>query len=57
MIGDKVVADKIAAVYKSKDMDKGLAFPTSISVNNCAGHFSPLQGDTAVLNDGDLCKV
>jgi len=47
----------VASVYKDKKMDKGLAFPTSISVNNCVGNFSPLPGDTTVVNEGDLVKV
>lgn len=35
----------------------GIAFPTCISVNNVAGHFSPLGDDTTVLNTGDLVKM
>lgn len=36
----------------------GIAFPTSISVNNCVCHFSPLKSDQDyILKDGDLVKM
>jgi methionine aminopeptidase len=40
-----------------KTKEKGIAFPTSISVNNCVGHFSPLLGDATTLAEGDVVKV
>uniref|UniRef100_A0A8C5CF17 Proliferation-associated 2G4, b n=1 Tax=Gadus morhua TaxID=8049 RepID=A0A8C5CF17_GADMO len=43
---------------KEKDMKKGIAFPTSVSVNNCVCHFSPLRSDAEIiLKDGDLVKI
>nr|XP_019942625.1 PREDICTED: proliferation-associated protein 2G4 isoform X2 [Paralichthys olivaceus] len=43
---------------KEKDMKKGIAFPTSVSVNNCVCHFSPLKSDSDyTLKDGDLVKI
>lgn len=41
----------------SKKIEKGIAFPTCISVNELVGHFSPLKGDTQTLKKGDLVKV
>lgn len=38
----QLVKDATAAVYNKGKIDKGLAFPTCISVNNCVGHFSPV---------------
>ena len=36
----------------------GIAFPTSISVNNCVCHFSPLKSDQDyILKEGDLVKI
>ncbi len=37
----------------------GLAFPTSLSINNTVSHFSPLPSDKdlPVLKDGDVVKV
>ncbi|XP_068123725.1 proliferation-associated protein 2G4 isoform X2 [Hyperolius riggenbachi] len=43
---------------KEKEMKKGIAFPTSISVNNCVCHFSPLKSDPDyLLKNGDLVKI
>lgn len=39
-------------------VDKGLAFPTCVNVNNCVAHYSPLESEAAVvLADGDIVKV
>jgi methionine aminopeptidase len=40
-------------------MEKGVAFPTCVNVNNCVAHYSPLESDaaTVVLVDGDIVKV
>lgn len=41
-----------------KEMKKGIAFPTCISVNNCVCHFSPLRTESDVkLADGDVVKI
>ncbi|KAL6086952.1 hypothetical protein STEG23_004984 [Scotinomys teguina] len=43
---------------KEKEMKKGIAFPTSISVNNCVCHFSLLKSDQDyILKEGDLVKI
>ena len=38
-------------------MEKGLAFPTCLSVNNIVGHFSPNSNDETTLKSGDLVKM
>ena len=55
VLGDKLINDRLANIYKGKD--KGVAFPTSISVNHIVGHFSPLLDDTTVLAEGDVAKM
>jgi curved DNA binding protein len=55
--GDNFINEQLTKVYKAKNIEKGVAFPTCISVNNCVGHFSPLVGDTTVLAAGDLVKI
>lgn len=42
---------------KSKKMERGIAFPTCISINNIMGHFSPLKDESVALADGDVCKI
>ncbi|XP_054639836.1 proliferation-associated protein 2G4-like isoform X2 [Dunckerocampus dactyliophorus] len=57
--GDAYIMVETGKVFKKeKDMKKGIAFPTSVSVNNCVCHFSPLKSDPDyTLKDGDLVKI
>jgi len=62
--GDKAIEAGAATVYNRKTkagaIQKGIAFPTCISVNNVVAHFSPLQSDPAsslVLAKGDVVKI
>jgi methionyl aminopeptidase len=40
-----------------KPMESGIAFPTGISINNCAAHYTPNPGDETVLKYDDVCKI
>lgn len=42
---------------KSKKLERGIAFPCCISVNEVCGHFSPLTDDSYKLKMEDLVKV
>ncbi|KAI9508543.1 proliferation-associated protein 1 [Russula earlei] len=60
--GDKLIEEGTAAVYNKsvKGVKLGLAFPTSISANNCVAHFSPLSSDplsAQKLAKGDVVKL
>ena len=55
--GNKVIQHQCDAVFKSKKMDKGAAFPTCVSVNDCVCHFAPLQGESQTLAEGDIVKI
>jgi len=55
--GDKEIESEAAKVYAKKKMEKGIAFPTCISANELAGHYSPLRSEPAELEDGDLVKI
>jgi methionine aminopeptidase len=48
-----------ANVYKNakKKIEKGIAFPTCLSVNNTVCHFSPLAADDSVLEENDMVKM
>ena len=58
-IGDNIIIENTSNVFrKEKEMRKGIAFPTCISINNCICHFSPLRSDPEVrLKNGDLVKI
>lgn len=57
--GDRLITEETGKIFKSKkDMKKGVAFPTCVSVNNCICHFSPLKSDPEILlKDGDVVKM
>lgn len=57
--GDNIIITETNNVFKKeKDMRRGIAFPTCISINNCICHFSPLKSDQEVkLKKGDLIKI
>ena len=43
------IEDMNRYLSRENGLRSGIAFPTGISINNCAAHFSPNPGDTAVL--------
>ncbi|KAH8380291.1 hypothetical protein KR009_009787 [Drosophila setifemur] len=57
--GDNLLAEETGKVYKKeKDLKKGIAFPTCLSVNNCVCHFSPAKNDPDhTLKVGDVVKI
>jgi len=56
---DELLVEETSKVFKrEKELKKGIAFPTCISVNNCICHFSPLTSEPdCVLKDEDVVKV
>ncbi|KAJ1623700.1 peptidase M24, structural domain-containing protein [Pavlovales sp. CCMP2436] len=53
--GDAMINEACAAVYSKSKLEKGVAFPTCVSVNNCVGHFCPLKDeDGPPLAPGDM---
>jgi curved DNA binding protein len=58
-LGDKLLTEETSKVFKrEKELKKGVAFPTCVSVNNCICHFSPLKSEPDyILKDGDLVKL
>ncbi|KFM27934.1 Proliferation-associated protein A [Auxenochlorella protothecoides] len=56
-LGDKLITEAAAKEFKGKDIEKGIAVPTCVSVNNCIGHFSPPADNTATLKEGDVVKI
>lgn len=42
---------------KSKKLERGIAFPTCISVNSVMGHYSPMKDESTLLSEGDVAKI
>ena len=55
--GDTLLEQGLALVYSSAKLEKGIAVPTCISVNNICGHYSPFPEDSVCLQEGDLVKL
>ncbi|XP_054731503.1 proliferation-associated protein 2G4 [Anastrepha obliqua] len=57
--GDNLIIEETNKVYKKeKDLKKGIAFPTCLSINNCVCHFSPSKNDPDyTLKEGDVVKI
>lgn len=45
------------ALVEENGLECGVGFPTGLSLNNCAAHFTPNAGDTTILQSGDILKV
>lgn len=56
-LGDRLITEGAAPVFKGKAIEKGIAVPTCVSVNNCVGHCSPPADSKLALADGDLVKI
>lgn len=57
--GDALLLEETGKVFKKeKDLKKGIAFPTCLSVNNCICHFSPTKNDPDyLLKEDDVVKI
>lgn len=57
---DNYIAEELTKVFsnkKSKKLERGIAFPTCLSVNEVMGHFSPCSDDSVKLKNEDLVKI
>ena len=45
------------ALIQENGLKAGLAFPTGVSINHCAAHYTPTALDTTVLKYDDVMKV
>lgn len=45
--GDNYIREELNKVYTKKKYTKGIAFPTSVSVNEICGHYSPTADDVS----------
>ncbi|KAJ6913315.1 ERBB-3 BINDING PROTEIN 1-like [Populus alba x Populus x berolinensis] len=56
---DSFLREQTGNMYKNvkKKIERGVAFPTCVSVNNTICHFSPLASDELVLEEGDIVKI
>uniref|UniRef100_A0A0N5AVG1 Peptidase_M24 domain-containing protein n=1 Tax=Syphacia muris TaxID=451379 RepID=A0A0N5AVG1_9BILA len=57
-LGDRLILERTSMVFKKEEIQKGIAMPTCISVDNCICHYSPLRSNTElVLHNGQMVKI
>ena len=61
-LGDAAIERETAKYYNKKDKDgnkveKGIAFPTCVSIDNCVCHNSPGASDAKTIEDGASVKL
>ena len=54
-----LIEDKIGIYSKQygSQINNGIAFPTGISLNNVAAHWTPGLNDNKILKETDICKI
>ncbi|KIJ54286.1 hypothetical protein M422DRAFT_154305 [Sphaerobolus stellatus SS14] len=52
-----MIEDGTRSLVEENGLESGVGFPTGLSRNNCAAHFSPNPGDKSFLGSGDVLKV
>ncbi|KAF9349160.1 Proliferation-associated protein 2G4 [Mortierella sp. AD094] len=57
--GDEIILSYTSKVYNKNNVEKGIAFPTMVSVNDCVEYYSPTgdSGDDTILHNGDVVKI
>jgi len=53
----ETLEDTARKLIGEKGLEAGLAFPTGCSLNHCAAHYTPNNGDTTVFKADDICKI
>ncbi|KAJ3214884.1 putative metalloprotease arx1 [Dinochytrium kinnereticum] len=56
-LGDDFILDQTSKVFTKGNIEKGIAYPTCVSVNEIAHCYSPLADESSVLKLGDVVKV
>lgn len=55
--GDLLIEKQCAAIFKNKNIEKGIAYPCCVSVNDIACNYSPFPAESKTLAAGDVVKV
>jgi curved DNA binding protein len=57
---DDFIVEELSKTFsnkKSKKLERGIAFPTCVSVNEICGNFSPCKDDSRILKTEDVTKI
>lgn len=53
----ELIENGTRALIEENGLEAGIGFPTGLSLNHVAAHYTPNAGDTTVLQYGDIMKV
>lgn len=53
----ELIENGTRALVEEKGLEAGIGFPTGLSINHCAAHYTPNAGDKVVLQYDDVLKV
>lgn len=53
----EIVEDGTRALVEANGFESGIGFPTGLSLNECAAHYTPNAGDKRILQATDVLKV
>ncbi|PLW28368.1 hypothetical protein PCASD_21088 [Puccinia coronata f. sp. avenae] len=53
----EMVEDATRALVEVDGLQRGIGFPTGVSLNHCAAHYTPNAGDNIVLSADDVLKI
>ena len=57
LVSSEQVESTARKLIGENGLQAGLAFPTGVSLNHCAAHYTPNAGDTTVLQYDDVMKL
>lgn len=57
VMGDNWMLEELDKVFNKKQVFKGIAFPTCISINEVCGYNSPMPEESTAIKEGDLVKI
>lgn len=53
-----MIEDTARALVEAEGQERGIGFPTGLSLNNCAAHYTPNPGEvTPIIKSSDVLKV
>lgn len=62
--GDRFINEELKKCFSKKKFEKGIAFPTCLSINEICGHYSPISSEASekdlaasILKEGDVVKI
>ncbi|KAJ1653008.1 Methionine aminopeptidase 2 [Dispira simplex] len=53
----ELIENGTRSLIEANGMEAGIGFPTGVSLNHCAAHYTPNAGEKVVLKEDDVLKV